>query len=236
VAGWGAYDQTGLPAGLSNVVAIAAGLDFSLVLKSDGTVASWGNPNQGRTNVPAGLSNVVAIAAGYYHSLALRSDGVVVSWGNNSQGQTNVPVGLSNVVNVAAGWFHSLAVKSDGTVVGWGAGTFVADPPDSINYGQAMVPAGLSNIVAIAAGQQLCSFAIVAKLRINSARLTNQFPAIQFRTFSGQQYSVEYSPDLSSGSWLPLPGGSVSGDGHDAQVTDTNGVVSGARFYRVKQQ
>jgi len=176
------------------------------------------------------------IAAGFFNSLALRADGTVIAWGLNNFGQTNVPAGLSNVVGIAAGWHHSLAFMSDGTVVGWGAGMFLADPPDSFNYGQATAPAGLSNVVAIAAGQQACSFAIMVKkvpVRIETA---GQSPEICFHSFSRQHYSVEYSPDLSPGSWSDLPGGTVSGTGHDVFVTDTNAAATApARFYRVKQ-
>ena len=76
MAGWwrggnNGSGQTTVPAGLSNVVAIAAGDSHSLALKSDGTVVAWGYNGEGQTTVPAGLSNVVAIAAGGYHSLAL---------------------------------------------------------------------------------------------------------------------------------------------------------------------
>ena len=85
VVGWGdnSYGQTNIPAGLTNVVAIAAGDYHSLALKADGTVVGWGDNSYGQTNIPAGLTNVVAIAAGGYHSLALKADGTVVGWGDN---------------------------------------------------------------------------------------------------------------------------------------------------------
>ena len=73
------------------MVAIAAGLDFSLALKADGTVAAWGYDTWGQTNVPAGLSDVVAIAAGTDDSLALKADGTIVGWGANAYGQTTSP-------------------------------------------------------------------------------------------------------------------------------------------------
>ena len=49
---------------LTDVVAIAAGYDFSLALRADGTVVGWGDNTDGETTIPAGLANVVAIAAG----------------------------------------------------------------------------------------------------------------------------------------------------------------------------
>ena len=59
-----------MPAG-NNFVAIAAGYYHSLALKSDGSLASWGENVFGQTNVPAG-NNFLAIAAGGYHSLAIQ--------------------------------------------------------------------------------------------------------------------------------------------------------------------
>jgi hypothetical protein len=66
VVAWGVndYGQTTVPAGLSGVTAIAAGIYHSLALKSDGTVVAWGLNNYGQSTVPAGLSGVTAIAAG----------------------------------------------------------------------------------------------------------------------------------------------------------------------------
>src|SRR5439155_10850096 len=162
-------------------------------------------------------------AAGSYHQLALNGDGTVVAWGSNSNGQTNVPVGLSNVVAIAAGDNDSLALKSDGTVIGWGGDN---------SWVQTTPPAGLSNVVAIAAGgggtsgYPPRSLAIRFNLRISSIGLSGRSAALRFRTFSGQRYSVEYSPDLSPGSWLALPGGDLPGNWPETVVTDTN-VIAG---------
>ena len=59
-----------MPAG-NDFVAIAAGGRHSLALKSDGSLAAWGNNDYGQTNVPPG-NDFVAIAAGYLHSLAIQ--------------------------------------------------------------------------------------------------------------------------------------------------------------------
>jgi len=124
-----------------------------------------------------------------------------------------------------------VALKSNGTVVGWG------DNSDS----QTNAPAGLSNVVAIAGGggagrSPARSFAIRVNLRINSTGLSGRSTALRFRTFSGQRYSVEYSPDLSPGSWLTLPGGDLQGNWPETLVTDPNVIAGSAtRFYRIKQ-
>ncbi len=136
VFAWGANDalQSQVPAGLGNVIALAAGESHSLALRSDGTVAAWGFNVYGQASVPANLAGVAAIAARVAYSMALQSNGTVVVWGN----QTPPPAGLANVIAIAAGSTHSLALKKDGTVVSWGSAM--------------VVPAGLSNVVAIAAG------------------------------------------------------------------------------------
>ncbi|MGA2659692.1 MAG: carboxypeptidase regulatory-like domain-containing protein, partial [Verrucomicrobiota bacterium] len=142
VTAWGdnSSGQTNVPPNLTNVVAIAAGYDFSLALKADGTVVGWGDNASNQITVPSGLSNVVAIAAGYQFSLALKADGTLAAWGGNSA--QNRVAGLSNVLAIAAGWYHGLALRTDGSVVGRGENSF----------GQITAPAGLSNVVAIAAG------------------------------------------------------------------------------------
>jgi alpha-tubulin suppressor-like RCC1 family protein len=154
-----------VPNGLSNVVAITAGLDHRLALTAAGRVVAWGNSihgQHGQSDIPDALSNVVAIAAGEFHNLALTSEGRVVAWGAGltnagsypDYGQSQVPVGLSNAVAIAAE-MHSLALQADGTVVAWGWN----------DYAEADVPSGLSNVVAIAAGA-VHSLALTADGRV----------------------------------------------------------------------
>ena len=135
VISWG--PNVPVPAGLTTAVAISAGMNHGVVLKSDGTVRAWGGDST-VTTIPAGLSGVVAVSGGYSHSLALKSDGTVVGWGYNDYSQLAIPPGLSDVVAIAAGGAN-LALKGDGTVVAWG---------NNIN-GLLSVPAGLTGVVAI---------------------------------------------------------------------------------------
>jgi alpha-tubulin suppressor-like RCC1 family protein len=131
----------------SNVIAIAAGVDHSLFLKSDGSLWAMGGNSVDDTNNPSGqlgdgtynstnrpemivASNVIATAAGGYHSLFLKSDGSLWAMGYNYDGElgdgtynnTNRPqmIVASNVTAIAAGLYHSLFIKSDGSL--WGLG------------------------------------------------------------------------------------------------------------------
>lgn len=139
--GWNEDGQTNVPAGLSNVTAIASSSFNTVALRNDGTAVAWGDNYYGQTNIPVGLSNMTAIASGYGLTVALQSNGTVLAWGYNQYGQRNIPAGLSNVIAIAAGYYHTVALKSNGTVEVWGANW--AD--------QTNIPSGLSNVTAIAA-------------------------------------------------------------------------------------
>ena len=226
IVAWGENwaGQTNVPAGLSNVMHIAAGESHSLAVKSDGTVEGWGSSSYGQASIPSGLSNVVQVAAGLWHSIALKSDGSVTGWGDDRSGQATPPAGLSNVVSIAAGRFHCLAMKNDGIVVGWG----------SSNGGGKTPPLGLSNVVTIVAGARdsaAISIDLTAKLF-----LTNSSPTVRFQTFSGQNYSVQFSPSLTATNWTQVSGGSIIGNGYMANVADTNAPLNApARFYRISR-
>ncbi len=130
--------------GLSNVVKITSGRFFSLAVKDDGTVWSWGQNLYGQLgdgtttnrNAPvqvSGLSGVTsAIAAtGAFHCMAVKSDNTVWAWGRNTYGNIGdntltdryLPVqmiGGSDVAEMAAGTNFSILFKTDGTF--WGCG------------------------------------------------------------------------------------------------------------------
>jgi len=72
IVGWGQdlYGEVTSPEG-NDFVAIAAGINSSLALKSDGSIVGWGSNYWGKTTPPPG-NDFVAIAAGQGHSLAIR--------------------------------------------------------------------------------------------------------------------------------------------------------------------
>jgi alpha-tubulin suppressor-like RCC1 family protein len=139
VAGNGAEAKVELG---KEVIKVISGGQFSLGLKSDGTVWAWGRNNYGqfgngtKTNslVPVPVSNltgVIDISVGYYNAFALKSDGTVWAWGYNYYGQLGngtqtdslVPVPVSNltgVIAISGGFDNTSVLKSDGTVWAWG--------------------------------------------------------------------------------------------------------------------
>ncbi|MGA2138024.1 MAG: hypothetical protein ABSH14_04100 [Verrucomicrobiia bacterium] len=125
--------STNLPtvvAGISNVVAIAAGSDHTVALTADKTVWTWGDNSSGQlgwggccqTSAPgrvSALSNVVGIAGGLYFTLAVTSNGQVFAWGDNTFGQlgTNTDFGSLTSPHLVAGISNAVLVSAhpDGT-------------------------------------------------------------------------------------------------------------------------
>ncbi|HEY1108139.1 MAG TPA: hypothetical protein VGE76_05895, partial [Opitutaceae bacterium] len=73
VVAWGANNngQATVPAGITDVVAIAAGAFHTVLLKRDGTVSAFGVNASGSTAVPPAMPRAVAVAASSAASFAL---------------------------------------------------------------------------------------------------------------------------------------------------------------------
>lgn len=168
---------------LQGVVAIAAGDDHSVAVKSDGSVWAWGWNNAGQLGnmttansfIPVtvvGLSNVAEVAAGTLHTLALKTDGTVWTWGWNDSGQLGdetytqslIPVevsGLSEVNQISSGSVHSMALKSDGTVWTWGDNSSgQLGNPAIVDKSNAPVQASALTAATVIAGGYLHSIAL----------------------------------------------------------------------------
>ncbi|MDI9258553.1 RCC1 domain-containing protein, partial [Flavobacterium sedimenticola] len=130
---------------------VSASNNFTIALKTNGTLWGWGQNDSYQMGNGTCCSNrlspgqigpdtdwVQIEACGIRTALALKSNGTLWGWGGNSTGL----VGPSNVgsrqyptqlrpetdwATISAGQGHALALKTNGTLWGWGAG----------NYGQA---------------------------------------------------------------------------------------------------
>ena len=118
---------------------IASGNNFTLGLKTDGTVISAGMSVNGADQV-GDWTNMIMIACGFDHSVGLKSDGTVIAVGSNGSGECDVD-GWKDIMKIAAGLDHTIGLKKNGTVVATG----------SDEYGKLEVK-GWKDIVAVAAG------------------------------------------------------------------------------------
>lgn len=125
---------------------LAAATAFTLVRRSNGTVASWGFNTDGQRGdgTVTGASDTIGtvtlpsgrtarqIAAGGSHALVLLDSGEVYAWGGNDSGQLGqgdllfralpTKVNLPRAaIAVGAGRSHSIALLDDGRVYTWGA-------------------------------------------------------------------------------------------------------------------
>lgn len=141
VRAWGRNDggQAEVPAGLKDVVAIAADCLQSLAVKADGSVVAWGRLmySNNSLSAPISITNAVDVAGSRSSSYALLEDGRVYSWRGTSERFVD---GLEHVVAIDGGEWHLLALKNDGTVEARGCGNMCHVPED------------LTNVIDISAG------------------------------------------------------------------------------------
>lgn len=131
--------------GLSNIIAVGAGGEYSAALRGDGTVWTWGDNQDGelangqtdgaKHSLPVqvnSLSNISAIMIGSYHGLARSLDGTTWAWGAGYAGQIGngntqnqpVPVQITAAAGaslVVTGANSCFMLKPDGSAWDWGA-------------------------------------------------------------------------------------------------------------------
>jgi ABC-2 family transporter protein/Regulator of chromosome condensation (RCC1) repeat len=114
---------------------VSALYDFSVGLRTDGTLWEWGRRSNGRlVSVPEQVDpshDWIAVSAGGAHALALKRDGTLWAWGVNKVNQLGNGPGPNhtNLVQVGADhdwaavrctWACTFALRTDGTLWAWG--------------------------------------------------------------------------------------------------------------------
>ena len=127
-------------------VKVSCGAEFTLALRSDGSLWSWGFNGDGQLGIgdtverdaPIRIgkdTNWKDIAAGGFHSLALKKDGSLWAWGSNFYGQLGdgdtvkqrspIRIGADkDWESINASWVTSFAIKKDHSLYTWGFGGF----------------------------------------------------------------------------------------------------------------
>lgn len=149
--------------------------NYTLAIKTDGTLWSWGQGFGGQlglgdtasrsspTQVGA-LTTWLNTACGQYASYAIKTDGTLWSWGSNIFGglglgnttyySSPVQVGaLTNWLNVTAGQYFATAIKTDGTLWTWGYGNNGRlGTGNSVNKSSPVQVGALTNWLSVATG------------------------------------------------------------------------------------
>ena len=134
--------QVGALTTWSQIASGGGSYGFSVAIKTDGTMWSWGYNGGGQLGTnnltyrssPVQIGALTAwsqIAAGFNFCLAVKNDGTMWSWGNNNAGRLGlndtanrsspVQIGaLTTWYQIAAGQQFSVAIKTDGTMWSWG--------------------------------------------------------------------------------------------------------------------
>ena len=123
---------------------IAAGSQYTVILKGDGTLWAWGYNQDGELGdgtvvnrhspVQIGTDTnwrQIAVSGGGDHTVALKNDGTLWAWGYNNEGQLGdgtfvdrrspVQIGTdTDWTQISAGAYHTVALKNDGTLWAWG--------------------------------------------------------------------------------------------------------------------
>ena len=128
---------------LTNWAVVQGATQSCVAIKTDGTLWSWGNGNQGMLGLGnitsysspkqvGALTNWSKISARGQCYGAIKTDGTLWTWGSNGYGgqlglgdivsrSSPVQVGsLTNWLNISAGNYHMLAVTTTGELYAWG--------------------------------------------------------------------------------------------------------------------
>lgn len=127
----------------TNWSAVSAGVDYTVAVRTDGTLWAWGRNDFGQLGAGTTTSNSSptqigtgttwsSVSAGNYHVLALKTDGTLWGWGAKDSGAlgdgttsgtrtTPVQIGTGTTWSaISAGYSFSIALQKDGTLWAWG--------------------------------------------------------------------------------------------------------------------
>ncbi|MES0490666.1 MAG: hypothetical protein ABUK01_11770 [Leptospirales bacterium] len=142
-SGLGTDRNTPTQVGSSTWTKVSAGYDFSIGIKSDGTLWAWGlnsvyqlglNDTTLRSSPTkiGSAKNWATVSAGYDHAFAINNSAKLFAWGSNTTGElgdnnnpnaSTIPKAIdaaNNYAQVAAGQDFTIARRTANTIFAWG--------------------------------------------------------------------------------------------------------------------
>ena len=111
-------------AGNAKFLQVSAGQFHVCGIKTDGTVACWGDNNNGQGSPPGGT--FLQVSASDVFTCGVKTDGTVVCWGDDKYGQASPPSGTFLQVSAGGSFVGSTSfacgLRTDGTLACWGSG------------------------------------------------------------------------------------------------------------------
>ena len=129
----------------TDIIAVSCGELHTAILKSNGTVLTFGRHNEGQLGqgninnnirtpieISGNHTDIIAVSCGGLHTAILKSNGTVFTFGRNSYGKLGlgvrntderVPIPIPNhtdIIAVSCGGKHTAILKSNGTVFTFG--------------------------------------------------------------------------------------------------------------------
>ncbi len=84
-----------MPKNFKKFIQVACGDFYSVGIRIDGSVVTWGsNTNNIRNALPINSDKFIQVTCGLYHSIGIKEDSPVVVWGDNSENQRNGSDGI----------------------------------------------------------------------------------------------------------------------------------------------
>ena len=193
---WGKnnYNQSNEPTD-GGYVAVEAGIDTTIALKQNGSIAAWGRNNYGeRSGRPSG-GGLTAISLRCNHCLALRADGSVVGWGRDDYYQATPPVRY-DIVAIGTGLYHSIALTEAGNIIAWGRNLYnVLSVPTGNDF--VAISANDYHNVALRSNGTITSWGYESSGVIGNTPTSNDFIAVA----AGVNYSIALKSDGSIVAW-----------------------------------
>ena len=176
---------------------IVCGNNYSIALKNNGTITSWGSNLFNQLNHIPTDSYYIAVACGEYHSVALKNNSRITTWGSNYRNQLNGVPTDTGYIAIACGENHSIALKNDGTIITWGNNDYNQFEGIPTDNGYVAIACGNIHNIALKNDGTIRAWGNNRKNQLNRTPTDNGYIAIA----CGNHYNVALKNDGTIIAW-----------------------------------